>query len=310
MRYLLLGGGGFIGTHLTHYIQSQGHTVTTIDNQVTSNNEITADVYVRNPIQTTPYLEDDIRCADVVYFLAGSVGVKNVVENPYATLFNNVSLATSIVPLLRKYNKYVIFTSTSEVYGNGPFNESTSLSIGSPENLRWGYASAKLTTEFLIASSGCRHKILRLFNVAGPGQVGDYGMVIPRFVTKALLGLPIEVYGEGSSIRSFLHVHDAIRMIAQVEQLPSNGIYNIGTSCVENQISMLQLAHMVKHTLASSSPIEFIPLDEVYAANSGDIDVRVPDTTKLSGTIDASITKSIINIITDIAHDQRKHMLL
>lgn len=305
MNYLLLGGAGFIGTHLTAALQRDGHTVTTVDNRSTSSNVVNADSFVLGSAQQLGALgESVVADADVIYFLAGSVGVKNVVENPFDTLYNNVSLASYVVPLARRYYKPIIFTSTSEVYGDGPFVETAPLTIGSPDNLRWGYASAKLTTEFLIASSECPHKILRLFNVTGPGQLGDYGMVLPRFVHAALRGDDIEVYGGGQQNRTFLHVSDAVRMIRQVEQLPNNGIYNIGSDVEGSNVTILQLAELVQRLINPMCSIVHRSLDTVYAANSGDIIQRTPDMTKVRSLIDYTVNKTLTDIILDIANDQ------
>jgi UDP-glucose 4-epimerase len=299
MKYLILGGAGFIGTHLSKKLIEQGHSVTIIDSCVTSQlPNYTVDFY-QEDIQKFDKLEDMIKISDVVYFLAGSVGVKYVVENPYDTLHNNISLAMHVVPLVAKYNKLLLFSSTSEVYGDGPFSEDNNLSIGPSTNLRWGYASAKLATEFLVASSGTPYRILRFFNITGPGQLGDYGMVLPRFVNSAKQNEDIVVYGNGSQVRSFCHVHDAVNIIQQIEHL-SDGIYNIGN---DEPITMLELAYKVKTVLGSSSNVILKPLEEVYSKNSGDINKRIPDLTKLKKYTDYNASKDLETTIREIAND-------
>jgi UDP-glucose 4-epimerase len=299
MKYLILGGAGFIGTHLSKKLIEQGHSVTIIDSCVTSQlPNYTVDFY-QEDIQKFDKLEDMIKISDVVYFLAGSVGVKYVVENPYDTLHNNISLAMHVVPLVAKHNKLLLFSSTSEVYGDGPFSEENNLSIGPSTNLRWGYASAKLATEFLVASSGTPYRILRFFNITGPGQLGDYGMVLPRFVNSAKQNEDIVVYGNGSQVRSFCHVHDAVNIIQQIEHL-SDGIYNIGN---DEPITMLELAYKVKTVLGSSSNVILKPLEEVYSKNSGDINKRIPDLTKLKKYTDYKASKNLETTIREIAND-------
>lgn len=299
MNYLILGGAGFIGTHLSKRLMAEGHTVVVVDSCVTSAKPSYRVQFYEEDIQHFDKLEQLIFESDVVYFLAGSVGVKHVVENPYLTLHNNVSLAMHVVPLVAKHNKLLMFSSTSEVYGNGPFAESNDLSIGPTDNLRWGYASAKLTTEFLVASSGTPYRIFRFFNITGPGQLGEYGMVLPRFVSSAKKNEDIVVYGDGSQYRSFCHIQDAISMIRQVE-VANDGVYNIGN---DDPITILELAHKVKDVLGSSSNIISKPLDQVYKKNSGDIHKRLPDLTKLRATIEYEITRSLEDIIKDIAND-------
>jgi UDP-glucose 4-epimerase len=218
---------------------------------------------------------------------------------------NNVTLATTVVSAARQHNKYVIFTSSSEVYGEGPFREDASLSIGSPDNLRWGYASAKLTTEFLVASSGCRYKILRLFNITGPGQASDeYGMVLPRFVAAALAGDDIVVHGSGAQVRSFCHIDDAVSMFRAIELLPQNGIFNVGN---DNTVSILPLAELVLAAIPQTT--SKLKRDGDYIKASGDITSRVPDWTKIRKHGVYVCTKDINDIIRDTINDQLTHKL-
>jgi UDP-glucose 4-epimerase len=299
MKYLILGGAGFIGTHLSKQLLDDGHDVVVVDSCVTSSAPSYGVKFYNADIQYFDQLEQLISDSDVVYFLAGSVGVKHVVENPHSTLVNNIGLAMHLVPLVAKYNKLLMFSSTSEVYGNGPFSEDNDLSIGPPSNLRWGYASAKLATEFLIASSGVPYRIFRFFNITGPGQLGDFGMVLPRFVSAAKSNSDIVVYGDGTQYRSFCHIADAVNMMRQIESA-ADGVYNIGN---DDPITIIELAEKVKQVTGSASNILLKPLTQVYAKNSGDIHKRIPNLTKLRNTIDYKITKTLEDIIKDIADD-------
>lgn len=299
MKYLILGGAGFIGTHLSRRLLAEGHEVVVVDSCVTSSAPSYRVEFHQADLQTFDKLEQLIEQSDVVYFLAGSVGVKHVIENPYTTLYNNISLAMHVVPLIAKHNKLLMFSSTSEVYGNGPFSEDNDLAIGPTDNLRWGYASAKLTTEFLVASSGTPYRIFRFFNITGPGQLGDFGMVLPRFVSSAKKNEDIVVYGDGTQSRSFCHIKDAVDMMRQVEQAP-NGVYNIGN---DEPITIIELANKVKAVLGSNSNIIVKSLDQVYATNSGDIHQRIPVLKKIRSTIDYKITRTLEDIIRDIAND-------
>lgn len=307
MKYLLLGGAGFVGRALSYSLQTSGHEVIVVDDMSTANPNAPRLPGVRiieSSVQAYPELGELVSWADVVYFLAGSVGVKHVVENPYDTLMNNISLMVYIVDWAKKYDKPIIFTSTSEVYGQGPFVEDGVLHIGPPSNLRWGYASAKLTTEFAVAASGCRYKILRLFNVTGPGQIGDYGMVLPRFIRAALTNDNINVYGTGAQRRSFCHVRDAVVAIRAVEALPGNEIVNIGSDIATNATSILDLAHRIKGLINTTSPVVCRPYDQVFVRDSGDIADRVPDLTKLLTLTDYRATQDLDTIILEVAADQ------
>lgn len=288
MKYLLLGGAGFIGKHLSDRLISDGHQVTVVDTLITSTAEglhpavdfIKADV-------SSSGVDHLIQRHDVVYFLAGSVGVLNVISDPQATFNNNMRMASCLIPALQKYNKRVIFSSTSEVYGDGPFVESGSLTIGPPTELRWSYAAAKLATEFMIMAAHIPSTIVRFFNVVGPGQASQYGMVLPRFVQAAKVGKPLQVYGNGEQMRSFCHVKDAVNMLRQLEEAPV-GIYNVGSY---NPTSVLNLANRVIELSGSSSVVEFCPQP------CSDISARIPDLTKLHDTIGNLTTYTLDDIV-------------
>lgn len=299
MNYLLLGGGGFIGQHLASNLIDQGHKAVVIDNCATSRwPSIFSDFYPSD-IQYCTDLDHLVEQSDYVYFLAGSVGVKNVVENPYETMHNNLSLALCVIDKLRKYNKPITFSSSSEVYGEGPFIEHFPLCLNPPNNLRWGYASAKLSTEFLLTSSGLDYKICRFFNITGPGQLPDYGMVLPRFIDAAKHNKDIVVYDSGIQARSFCHVLDAIDMIRKLENSP-NGVYNVGN---DQPITILDLARRVKLLLNSKSEIKSKPINEAYAKSTTDIKKRIPNLDKIKSTIAYQIKFDLDDLIKDMARD-------
>lgn len=289
MKYLLLGGAGFIGTHLSHRLIKDGHDVTVIDSLVTSTTPTHIVNFVHKDLATDD-VEEYISDADIVYFLAGSVGVLNVVNNPATTLRNNINLVTKLLPLFEKYNKKVVFSSTSEVYGNGPFVESGDLSIGPPSDLRWGYAAAKLATEFMITSSSFPYVIVRFFNITGPGQLGDYGMVLPRFVNAAVNGEDITVFGSGEQVRSFCHINDAVEMLLDLER-KDNIIVNVGNN---EPITIRELADTVVRVIGSTSKIKMTPI-----AHS-DINTRIPDLTRLHSLTKVRPKHTLEDIIKDM----------
>lgn len=276
MKYLLLGGAGFIGTHLAKRLIKDGHDVTIIDNLATSH----------KPDYPVKFIEADIRFldidqylqeTDVVYFLAGSVGVAHIDQHPKETLDNNLGLMHKLIPLFEKYQKKVVFSSTSEVYGEGPFSEDNNLSIGPPSKLRWAYACAKLMTEFSITACTFPYTIVRFFNVVGPGQLGDYGMVLPRFVNAAKKNEPLTIYGDGLQVRSFCHVADAVEYLLILENI--NGeIFNLGT---DYPVRIRDLALRVVALAGSQSEINYVPYATAFSKHHGDINRRLPDLTKL-----------------------------
>lgn len=289
MNHLILGGAGFIGQNLTKALFNQKLRqtgVTVIDNLSTSKFDKTQFAQYKNLYRfiegdltsmTKNELLEIVRKHDKIWFLAGSVGVEHIDKNPHDTLMNNVKLAHNLLPFFKEAKRHVVFTSTSEVYGEGPFEESSNAHIGSSDKLRWGYASSKLTTEFMIRSSGVPYTILRLFNVTGAGQIGDFGMVLPRFVEAAKSGQDLIVYGSGDQVRSFCHIKDATKAMLKTSEIAGE-LFNIGN---DNPITINDLAKRVIEISGSSSKILHVPYEKAFSKNHGDIDRRVPNLDKL-----------------------------
>lgn len=297
MKYLILGGAGFIGTHVAKALKELGHSVTIIDSLDTSSTPIDTGVnlFVSGNIldmDIEPYIEN----TDVIYFLAGSVGVKYIDENPRKTFDNNFGLMNKLVPLFEKHQKKVIFSSTSEVYGDGPFSESNALRIGAPEKLRWSYAAVKLMTEFYFANCSFPYVVYRFFNVTGPGQLSDYGMVLPRFIKAAKAGEDLVVYGEGNQVRSFCHIDDAVQLMIEAEKYDRE-TFNIGSP--GNSITIAELAQKVIDITGSTSKIRYVPHDQAFTKNHGDIQHRIPDLTKILEHTDYIPVKTVEDIIRD-----------
>jgi UDP-glucose 4-epimerase len=290
MRILILGGAGFIGQHLSHALLEKDRQVrlTVVDNLATANfNKDDFAVYknlynfIEGDLGTMP--DDELlrlfKKQDKIYHLAGSVGVALGDKKPKETLYNNVRLANKLVPLFDQAKTHVVFSSTSEIYGNGPtFTEEDFCGIGPTSKTRWAYSTSKMLTEFMIRASDCPHTIVRFFNVVGPGQLGDYGMVLPRFVQAAKAGEDLIVHGNGSQVRSFCHINDAVESLIKVASIP-NELFNLGNS--SEPISMLNLAERVIALSNSTSKIKLVPYEEVFSHKFEDIDYRVPNTEKL-----------------------------
>ena len=293
MNILILGGAGFIGQHLSHklldgdeHFGERNNRVVVIDNLATS--EINLDDFKQYK-NLYNFIEGDIatmedkellklfRKADKIYHLAGSVGVEHIDKDPSGTLFNNIAIMNKLIPLLQKANRHVTFASTSEVYGEGPFNEEDNASIGPSSKLRWGYATAKLMMEFMIRASNFPYTIIRFFNVVGPGQTGKYGMVMPRFVDAAKAGKNLIVYGDGEQVRSFCHIKDAIEGIL-IASNTDGELFNVGNG---TPTSMNELATAVLRETATTSNMKYRPYEKDFSKEHGDIYYRVPNITKL-----------------------------
>jgi UDP-glucose 4-epimerase len=150
---------------------------------------------------------------------------------------------------------------------------------------------------------------VRLFNTVGPRQSGRYGMVIPRFVERALAGEPLEVHGDGTQTRSFCHVSDTVRALSDLMDASAIGgeIFNVGSS---ERVSILELAERVKRATGSDSPIEFIPYERVYDQGIEDTLHREPATGKIRDAIGWQTTLDLDRIIADvIEHTQQREEL-
>jgi UDP-glucose 4-epimerase len=310
MNYLILGGAGFIGQQLTKALfdSKERHVgVTVIDNLKTANREGLEQFKIHKNLYrfieadlTTMDDEEFLKIArkhDKIFMLAGSVGVEHIDKDPSGTLFNNLALANKMIPLFQKLrNRHVTFSSTSEIYGEGPFHEEANASISPSSKLRWGYASAKLTTEFMIRASSFPFTIVRFFNVVGPGQLGDYGMVLPRMINAAKNNEDIVVYGDGSQVRSFCHVKDAVDTLIKLSE--TNGeLLNIGN---DEPISIRDLALRVVAFTGSQSKITLVPYEQAFSKHHGDINRRVPDLTKLKAHIGYQPKYNLDDIIKDM----------
>lgn len=309
MNHLILGGAGFIGQHLAKNLFLKNKLrqtgVTVIDNLQTSKIDLDywkqyknifrfvhADLTTMNENELVRLMQKHNR----IYHFASSVGVEHIDKDPSGTLFNNVALSNKLIPIFQKARRHVVFASTSEIYGNGPFSEESNASIGPSNKLRWGYATSKLMTEFMLRASGVPHTIVRFFNIVGPGQLGDYGMVLPRFIDAAKNNQDLIVYGSGEQVRSFCHVNDA--MDALIDVSDKNGeLFNIGN---DEPVSINQLAQRVITLSGSSSKIIHVPYEQAFSPNHGDINIRVPDLTKIKAATGYEPKYSLDDIINDM----------
>ena len=293
MRTLITGGAGFIGSHLAHALLEAGHEVFVLDNLSTGSIDNIEPLkshpgfdYAIDTITNEPVLAEHVDRSDVVFHLAAAVGVQLIVEEPVHTIETNVNGTEAVLRHAVKKRKLVVIASTSEVYGKStaiPFHEDTELVLGSTRQHRWAYACSKALDEFLALAYWKERQlpviIVRLFNTVGPRQTGRYGMVIPNFVQQALAHKPITVFGTGSQSRSFGYVGDVVRgILALVDEPKAVGeVFNLGN---DGEISIQDLARLVKTMAASRSDIVNVPYEEAYESGFEDMPRRVPDLSK------------------------------
>jgi UDP-glucose 4-epimerase len=313
-RFLITGGSGFIGSHLAEALLAHGDTVTIIDNLSTGRFE-NVQRLVSNPrfsfaidsITNETVLDRLASQCDIIVHLAATVGVDLVVRSPVQTILTNVDGTEVVLRTARRYRAKTLIASSSEVYGKGarvPFHEDDDVLLGPTCRARWAYAASKMIDEFLGMAYYHEYGLpvvpFRLFNTVGPRQVGRYGMVMPRFVSAALAGKTLQVYGDGSQVRCFCHVQDVIRAVIALAEEPMavGHVFNIGST---EPISILDLARQVIALTDSSSEIAFVPYDQAYAEGFEDMARRVPDTTRIQQAVGWKPQFTLDDIILDVA---------
>jgi UDP-glucose 4-epimerase len=291
---LITGGAGFIGSHCCERFLAQGHAVVAIDDLSTGSIENIRALrpnpkfqFVRETIFNAQVMDRLCSQADMVIHLAAAVGVKLIVENPVHTINTNVRGTEIVLNTANRYGCKVLLASTSEVYGKGvkaPFEEDDDCLIGATTHSRWAYAASKTVDEFLALAYhrqfGLPVVVMRFFNTIGPRQTGEYGMVVPRLVRRALRNEPLEVHGDGEQTRCFVDVDDTLDAVAGLAQHSEaiGQVFNVGS---REEISINRLAQMVIDLTDSRSEIRHIPYDQAYAPGFEDMRRRAPSIEKI-----------------------------
>ena len=316
MKVLITGGAGFIGSHLADHLLAQGHQVVAFDNLTTGSLQNVEQSrnnshfrLAEGSVLDQQCLEPLVAEADMIYHMAAAVGVKLIMEHQVESLESNVQGTENVIRLAHMLgNKKVILASTSEVYGKSPavpWAEDEDSLLGPTSFGRWSYACAKMLDEFLALAYhkeyGLPVVILRLFNIVGPRQSDRYGMVLPRFVSQALDGQPITVYGDGQQTRCFTYVGDAVDAAIRVSQIaePEGQVINLGH---DKEVTINDLAALVKDTLNSNSPIVHVPYAQAFGAEFEDTARRVPDISKIQRYIDFYPSTELKWVILEVAH--------
>jgi UDP-glucose 4-epimerase len=319
-KALVTGGAGFIGSHLCELLLDDGWEVWALDDVSTGaldNIERLSDRrdfhLVVESVLSPAVVSELVHKCDVVYHLAAAVGVRLIVEEPVRTMMTNVQGTETVLEYCNKFGKRVLIASSSEVYGDHrderPLEESDRRVYGPVTERRWLYADSKAMDEFLALAFHQEREldcvIARFFNTVGPRQQGQYGMVIPRFVQRALADEPLEVHGDGTQTRSFCHVHDTIRAVQGLMDAReiSGEIFNVGSA---DRIRIIDLASRVLELTGSPSSLEFVPHDEVYGRGIEDVLHREPSIEKIRAAIGWQPTLDLDRILADvIAHTTR-----
>jgi len=290
MKGLITGGAGFIGSHLAERLLRDGHKATVIDNLSTGSLKNIEGFkkhpgfdFVEGDIRNAEMMESLTEQCDMVFHLAAAVGVKLIADRPVHTIETNIGGTEVVLETANKFGKKILLASSSEVYGKNetvPFHEDDDIVLGSTRMSRWSYACSKAIDEFLGLAFHQQYKldvvIGRFFNTIGPRQTGQYGMVVPRFVQRALKNEPVLIYGTGRQRRCFCYVEDLIDAVTGLMNCEeaAGEVYNIGS---REEITIESLADKIIEMTNSKSKKEFVPYEKAYGRPIEDMMRRVPN---------------------------------
>jgi UDP-glucose 4-epimerase len=287
---LITGGAGFVGSHLCELFLDRGFGVRVVDDLRTgtlanlplSAREMTFEQLRVGDARILKRLEKHVAASSTVFHLASPVGVSLASEEPGSTLWSIVEAGNQIVEVCRRYCRPLLFTSSSEVYGPAPpcpTSEDDSLTLSAAP--RFSYAVAKLAVEHLVSELYRRDRIpawvVRLFNITGPRQRADAG-VVAAFAAELASGRGVlRVHGDGSQTRSFLHVKDAVEALAAISacaRLAGRAV-NLGS---RSTVTILELAERMRAELGGRARFSFCNYEGVFGKGFAPVVCRQPDT--------------------------------
>ena len=321
MNVLITGGAGFIGSHLGEAILSRGHHVVAVDDLSTGSLDNIAHLlsrgdfqFVRESVRNASTMTALVDRCEAIFHLAAAVGVQLIVDDPVHTIETNIHGTEVVLGLANKFRRKVLVASTSEVYGKNtkvPFSEDDDTTLGSTRFTRWSYACSKMVDEFLAQAYhdqyGLPAVICRFFNTIGPRQTGRYGMVVPRFVRRALAGEPLEIYGTGRQNRCFCNVADVVEAAIALMDCPAavGQVINVGN---DECIAIEELADRVIAMTGSKSTKKRLTYEEAYGRPFDDMLVRKPDLTKVRGLIDYKPKFTLEQTLRQVVEHEKKRL--
>lgn len=319
--YLVTGGAGFIGSHLTEALLARGDRAIVLDDLSTGSLANLAAVADNPNLQVvTGSVRDELvvdelmhQCDSVVH-LAAAVGVRLIVEEPLRSFTTNIRGSEVVIGAAHRYQRPILVASTSEVYGkNGSsvLSESADRILGPTTVARWAYSEAKAVDEILAITyhreRGLPSIVVRLFNTVGPRQSPAYGMVIPTLVRQALLEERLTVFGDGLQSRCFCHVADVVDALLGLldNRRAIGGVFNVGSG---DEITILELAKLIVKLTRSGSSIDLVPYEEAFDEGFEDMRRRVPSTTKIEELTGWVPRRTLETILTDTIVQARQDL--
>ena len=312
MKVFITGGAGFIGSHLCDAFVSRGDDVTILDNLSTGTNKnishLNGKINVfEGDIRDQKLVESLISKSDLVLHMAAALGVENILENPIESISTNFYGSEIVLNAASKFDKRIIISSTSEIYGKNPkqpLSETDDRIIGTPQKLRWTYSDAKSLEEanahFLYLTKNLKVTTIRFFNTVGPRQIGRYGMVVPRFIEAAINNSPLKIFGDGSQSRVFCHIEDTVRamILLALNEKAIGQVFNLGGV---GEVTIKDLAQLIITETNSKSIISFTEYEKAYSVGFEEMMRRVPDISKITMYTGWRPEKDLTNIIEDVA---------
>lgn len=299
-RILVLGGFGFLGSHLLDELLSDPNQHVHVIDDLSSSPlpveqllwELEAGDRLTYQITRVEDFCSDHRAleafapCDEIYHLASLVGPSGILPHAGRIATSILNSLVQVADLAKKWQAALLFVSTSEVYGGGEkgyCTEEMPKLVPAQSSVRLEYALGKLAGETALVNlchtQGVNAHIVRPFNISGPRQSGQGGFVLPRFVGQAILGQDLTVFGNGEQVRAFSHARDIARGLVKVSRRGKKGeIYNLGSP--QNRCSILELAEEVRRATGTSSGIRFVDPREIYGPFYAEAHDKYPDIEK------------------------------
>ena len=293
MKYLITGGKGFLGSHLTEKILNEGHEVVSLDlispKKLDYFNDWDSYRSVTDSIMNQNLLNRLIESSDAVLHLAAIAEPEQYVINPRKTIEINLRASLNIIDRIIASKKLFFYSSTSEIYGKNeiqPFTENSDRVLGSTSVNRWSYSTSKAMIEHyckaLFSDKLINFVGIRIFNCYGPRLTGR---VIAKFIQRIKKNEPLIIHGDGSQQRCYTYVGDVVDGIYSLIRSPKTygEFYNIGNP--KEEYSIKQLADILLQIMDNKNyPIEYTSRN-IYGKSYEDPDRRVPDIKKINDAI-------------------------
>lgn len=315
MKALVTGCAGLIGSHLVDNLIDLNYDVVGVDDlSFGSMNNLVLSQKSKNfhfeklDVKNISKLLNENRKFDIVYHLASMKKPTEGIVKSSKVIDDNYIMTREIVEFSKSINAFLIFTSTSDVYGNSKnFSESEKITIGPPTNERYSYAMSKLISEQYIFNeinqSNLKSCVIRVFGCTSErAKLSWSAGHIPIFISNAINNREITIHGDGSQTRSISSAKDislGLSKISKNMDILNNQILNLGT---DEQTSVKEIAEYIVKKVSSSSKIKYIPRQDVFG-DYEEIVKRFANIEKAKRLINFKITKSTYEVIDSMIID-------